>query len=128
MNTLSWIALLIFAYKALKFLIYHIQLHNFTTQKLKSKFPGKYAIVTGATGSLGYELARQLSKHYVVIAVGRNLQALQRLRAEFGAVPVQLDFSDSARLSEQLSLQLQHHGCDPRDIQLAFLNHGSGAM
>lgn len=67
-------------FKTTKMLVYYISKQKFSVHTLKKKYPGEYVLVTGATGSLGTELVKQLSKAYKVIAVGRNMQALQKLQ------------------------------------------------
>lgn len=52
------------------------------------------ALVTGATGGIGGEIARHLATDHRVLAVGRNAGALARLSQTPGVEGVSLDLSD----------------------------------
>ncbi|CAL6033946.1 SDR_family oxidoreductase [Hexamita inflata] len=48
--------------------------------QLKAKFGSGPILITGATGSVGFELVRHLCKDFKIIAVGRDLDKLAQLR------------------------------------------------
>ena len=48
-------------------------------------------LVTGATGGMGGEIVRELSRTHDVIAVGRSADALSELARQTGATPWVLD-------------------------------------
>ncbi|CAL6100676.1 short-chain_dehydrogenase [Hexamita inflata] len=74
--------------------------------QLKAKFGSGPILITGATGSVGFELVRNLCKDFKIIAVGRDLDKLAQLR-ELGAETIPLDLSqqmgDGILEVEQLS-------------------------
>ncbi|MBT1035359.1 SDR family oxidoreductase [Canibacter sp. lx-45] len=61
------------------------------------------ALVTGATGGMGYEIVRDLSRSHQVIVVGRDAQKLAALAADFGAITWQQDITDYAELQTKVA-------------------------
>ncbi|MFA5606689.1 MAG: SDR family oxidoreductase [Leucobacter sp.] len=61
------------------------------------------AIVTGATGGMGREVVRDLSRTHRVIAIGRNGERLDAIAAETGAERWQLDLTDEAGLERGIA-------------------------
>jgi NADP-dependent 3-hydroxy acid dehydrogenase YdfG len=72
------------------------------------------ALVTGATGGMGGEIVRELSRTHDVIAVGRSADALSELARQTGATPWVLDITDAealaARTAELTRLDVLVHG------------------
>ena len=72
------------------------------------------ALVTGATGGMGGEIVRELSRTHDVIAVGRSADALSELARQTGATPWVLDIPDAealaARAAELTRLDVLVHG------------------
>ena len=73
------------------------------------------AILTGATGGLGYAFVKELCKERIdeIWAIGRNTDRLEKLVEEFGSiiVPLKLDLTKPEALntlSEALQNQKPH--------------------
>src|SRR5690606_10929881 len=58
------------------------------------------ALVTGATGGMGREIVHDLTRTHLVVAVGRNTDALAELSASTGAQTRRIDITDESALAE----------------------------
>ena len=64
----------------------------------------RVAVVTGATSGIGRAIVPTLrARGLTVYAVGRNAAQLADLKETFGAVPVEADVCDTARITEALA-------------------------
>lgn len=61
------------------------------------------ALITGASGGMGQEIARDLARTHRVIVVGRNPDRLSAIAAETGGDAWQLDVTDEAALAEHVA-------------------------
>ena len=61
------------------------------------------ALVTGATGGMGGEIARELAATHRVIAVGRSAERLAELAARTGSEQWRLDLTDGAAVQERVA-------------------------
>ncbi len=61
------------------------------------------ALVTGATGGMGREIVRELSRSHRVIACGRDAERLAGIAAETGAEVWPLDLTDHAAVAERVA-------------------------
>ncbi len=93
----------------------------------------KWALVTGASGGLGRELARQLAGHgYSIVLVARRRDILAALAEEISVaagvsvVAVTLDLTETAGLVQRLRAFLAEHQISESAIDLLINNAGSG--
>jgi NADP-dependent 3-hydroxy acid dehydrogenase YdfG len=64
----------------------------------------RVAVVTGATSGIGKAIVPMLRQRgLTVYAVGRNETQLAGLAADYGAIPIQADVRDTARIAEALA-------------------------
>ena len=87
-------------------------------EQSQSEQPRKVAVVTGATGGMGREIAADLSKDHQVYALGRNQAGLEALSECPNITPVQADLvaellADDAQPGAQLADVL---GLDTVDV------------
>lgn len=87
-------------------------------EQVQSEQPRKIAVVTGATGGMGREIAADLSKDHQVYALGRNQAGLGALSECANITPVQADLvaellADDAQPGTQLADVL---GLDTVDV------------
>src|SRR4051812_12441426 len=93
---------------------------------------GRTAVITGATGGLGYEVALALAgAHARVIVTGRNAakgwDAVNRIRAVHPATQVRFEPLDVASLSSILAFSAKMAG-EKRPIHLLINNAGVMAL
>ncbi|PRI10960.1 SDR family oxidoreductase [Leucobacter massiliensis] len=65
--------------------------------------PRPVALVTGASGGMGREIARELSRTHRIVAVGRDAARLEAVAADTGAETWRLDVSDAEGLAEHVA-------------------------
>lgn len=87
-------------------------------EQSQSEQPRKVAVVTGATGGMGREIAADLSKDHQVYALGRNQEGLDALSESANITPVHADLvaellADDAQPGAQLADVL---GLDTVDV------------
>ena len=61
------------------------------------------ALVTGASGGMGREIVRDLTRTHRVIAVGRSAERLDAITAQTGATAWQLDVTDHEEFSSRIA-------------------------
>ncbi|MBL3680341.1 SDR family oxidoreductase [Leucobacter chromiireducens subsp. solipictus] len=61
------------------------------------------ALITGASGGMGAEIARELRRTHRVILVGRNAERLAAVAADTGGEVWQLDVTDEAALARRVA-------------------------
>ncbi|WP_129660287.1 SDR family oxidoreductase [Rothia uropygialis] len=76
-------------------------------RRLASTEPDRpIAVVTGASGGIGSQVARDLSHDHIVVAIGRNKDRLEQVKADCGSesivVPLVLDLDDVENIAETL--------------------------
>jgi short-subunit dehydrogenase len=75
------------------------------------QLPGRVVIVTGASRGIGLATARLLAAHgAVVVSVGRDATALDRLTAEIGGSVVVTDLAEASSAETIVARTLARHG------------------
>ncbi|CAL6003350.1 Reductase [Hexamita inflata] len=98
---------------------------------INKRYKCKYVVVTGATGGLGKEIVKQMSKTMNVIALGRNSSLLNELvennQTKNKIMPFIFDFSgDLSQFTEQFDSFLEVNHISRQDIGMCFSNAGIG--
>lgn len=109
-------------------------LSRFRGKELRRRYPGRYAVVLGATGGLGSSFCKRLLEEgYSLIVSGRSLQSITDLKSRLGApdgrlVPFPYDASSAVAgdFSTKFSELLTTREINQDDISMVVMAAGFG--